>query len=367
MLTSGSSPANSLCPPGTAWWARVARSVFRFSRIAIGLPLAAALAVAACTTNPNASISEQTLEFQRTQAQRAQTEQLNRQITTVADRFRVRGASAEYPLGPGDVIDIAVFQVEELNKTVRINGRGSIILPLLGEIDVAGTTTQEAEVLLVERLTEFMHDPQVSVFVAEYRSQEISVVGAVQNPGIKNVNRSRTLLEMLTLAGGLSEHAGSQVYVQTTDTDPDTGERLARNTIVDLRQLLSNPEYNFVLQGGDTVFVPEAGIVFVEGAVEKPGAIRLEEETTVLKAIAQAGGPRYEAIEDEVQVIRRDRDGDGAPEIQTVNLEQVRVTGEHDVVLQDGDIVVVGINSFKRGWRGFWRGFAGIFSVGVGI
>ncbi len=327
--------------------------------------LLSVLGVAGCSGGKNAAVSEQTLELQRAQAQRARTESLNRQITTVSEQFTARANQSEYPLGPGDVIDIAVFQVHELTKTVRINGRGSVILPLLGELELAGLTAQAAELLLAERLTEFMHDPQVSVFVAEYRSQEISVLGAVKDPGIKNVNRSRTLLEVLTLAGGLSEKAGAQVYVQTTDVDPDSGEKLARNSIVDLRQLLRSPEFNFVLQGGDTVFVPEAGIVFVEGAVEKPGAVALERETTVLKAIAQAGGPKYEAIEDEVQVIRQT--ASGVPDIQIVNLDQVRKTGDNDIVLQDGDIVVVGINTFKRGWRGFWRGFAGIFSVGVGL
>ena len=113
--------------------------------------------------------------------------------------------------------------------------------------------------------------------------------------------------------------------------------------------------------------MPEAGIVFVEGAVNEPGAFPLEGGTTVLKAIAQAGGPKYEAIEDEIQIIRQDQDGDGRPEISVVNLDEVRKTGENDLLLKDGDIVVVGINTFKRGWKGFWRGFAGIFSVGVGL
>lgn len=323
------------------------------------------LAVAGC--GGRATVSEQALELQRDQAQRAKTENLNRQLTSVSEGFSGRVSQSEYPLGPGDVIDIAVFQVEELNKTVRINGRGTIILPLLGEIEIAGLTAQQAEQLLVQRLDEFLHDPQVSVFVSEYRSQEISVLGAVQDPGIKSVNRSRTLLEMLTLAGGLSDKAGAQIYVQTSATDPDTGEKLPRNIIVDLDQLLRSPEHNFVLEGGDRIFVPQAGIVFVEGAVGKPGAIPLERETTVLKAIAQAGGASPYAIEDEVQVIRQDRDGDGRPEIQVVNLDQVRQTGENDILLEDGDIVVVGINTFKRGFSGFWRGFAGIFSVGVGL
>lgn len=332
-------------------------------------PLLIALAVftAGCSGGKNAVLSEEGQQIQRQQAQRAKTEKLNRQLTTVVDQFGSREADLDYILGAGDVIDIAVFQVEELNKTVRVNGRGSIILPLLGEIKVKGLTAQQTESLLIERLDEFLQNPQVSVFVAEYRSQEISVLGAVKDPGIKSLERSRTLLEVLTVAGGLSDKAGSHIYVQTTDTDPDTGERLSRNSIVDLRQLLSNPEYNFLLQGGDTVFVPEAGIVFVEGAVKSPGAFPLERDTTVLKAVAQAGGTLYEAIENDVQVIRPDADGDGNPEIQSVNLDQVRKTGESDVVLEDGDIVVVGVNTFKRGWRGFWRGFTGIFSVGYGL
>ncbi len=324
------------------------------------------VAITGCS-GKKGTISEEALELQQVQAQREKTESLNRQLSTVADQLRMSAGQNEYLLGSGDVLDIAVFQVEELNKTVRVNGRGSIILPLLGEIQVAGLTARAAEQQLVQGLTEFLHDPQISVFVAEYRSQEISVLGAVQEPGIKSVTRSRTLLEILTLAGGITEKAGSQIYVQTTDVDPDTQQSLARNTIIELRQLLSTPEYNLVLKGGDTVFVPKAGTVFVEGAVNNPGAFPLEVETTVLKIIAQAGGPKYEAIEDKVQIIRQDGDDDGKPDIITINLDEVRESGQNDVVVQDGDIVVVGINSFKRGMRGFWRGFTGLFTVGFAL
>ena len=313
------------------------------------------------------SPSDDVYQQQQNATIRGNVEQLNRQISNVSAQPGAQSLSKEYFLGPGDVIDVAVFQAEELSKTVRVNGRGTVILPMLGEVKVQGLTAAQTEEELSSQLIEFLHSPQVSVFISEYRSQEISVLGEVNKPGIMNVTRTRTLLEVLTLAGGLNENAGSKVYVQMKRTDPQTGEEVAQNAIADLKMIVSQPEHNFVLKNGDTVYVPEAGIIFVEGAVEKPGAFPLEGETTVLKAIAQAGGLKHNLSKDSAKVIRKDVDDDGNPVVLTVDLDTIRVSAETDVLLRDGDIVVVGVSGFKRALRGVWGAFTGIFSVGYSL
>jgi polysaccharide export outer membrane protein len=303
---------------------------------------------------------------QRVQS-RAETYAINQHLALAASMQPASSAdlsAQEYRVGPGDILEVAVFQVDELNRKVRVSGSGTIILPLLGEIHVGGMTAAQIEAELARKLGEkYLRDPQVSVFVSEYRSQQITVMGAVQKPGVFSVYRPRTLMEMLSEAGGLSEEAGRKVYVQAVAPDPETGRPTHQNLVVDLREVLESgdPRYNIVLHGGDSVNVPKAGVVFVEGAVRKPGAYQMKGDTNVLKAVAMAGGTMFEAEEGEIQVFRA---GSGTDKVMTVDLKAVRDRTAGDVSLQDGDIVVVRSSALKAGFAGFWRGFTGIFTFG---
>ncbi|MEE8342466.1 MAG: polysaccharide biosynthesis/export family protein [Gammaproteobacteria bacterium] len=301
---------------------------------------------------------------------RAETQAINRQLTAAVLRTATASTShtvEEYRLGPGDVLDISVFQVEELNRKVRVNGAGSIILPLLGEVRVGGMTSGGVEAVLAHQLgKDYLNNPQVSVFVDKYRSQQITVMGAVQNPGVYNIRKPRTVLEMLSESGGLTAQAGIRVYVQTATKNPQTGEHISQNYIIDLKQLLENgdPQSNPVLRGNDSIHVPEAGVVFVEGAVRRAGAYPMEGEMNILKAIAMAGGTLFEAKEGSIQVFRQNELG---KKIVDVDLRAIRDNRQNDIVLQEGDIIVVRSNALKKGFVGFWRGLTGIFSVGKSI
>ncbi len=295
------------------------------------------------------------------------TESLNMQLAAAAGRQSASPAALEeYRVGPGDVLEIAVFQVEELNLKVRVNGRGTVIVPLLGEVGVGDRTTAEVEEMVAAELGErYLHDPQVSVFVAEYRSRQITVMGSVKEPAVHSVQRPHTVLELLSMSGGLNEKAGYRIHVQTAMLDADSGRPEPRNLVIDLKSLLESGDaaYNLVLRGGDSVYVPQAGVVFVEGAVRKPGAYQMQGETNVLKAIAMAGGSEYEAKEGSIQVFRSSEDD----AVIEVDLKAVRAKQVPDVLLQDGDIVVVGSNILKQGFAGFWRGITGLFSFQKGL
>jgi polysaccharide export outer membrane protein len=295
----------------------------------------------------------------------AEVRELNRQLGMRATAAPANLTDHDYRLGPGDVVKIEAPQAPEINGlSVRISGPGTVNLPLVGEMRLGGLTTSEGEQALAQHLGRYIHTPQVSLFVSEFASQEITVTGAVASPGVIPIQRPRSLFEILSMAGGLAANAGSTVNVQTQAPDPVTGQQVRHNLIVDLRDLVTDPNATaLVLRGGDSVYVPEAGVFFVDGAVARPGSYPLRPEMTVLKAIAVAGGTDWAAVEDNVRVIRRD--GSLVPREIPVDLESVRDRGAEDMVLQDGDVVVVDTNQAKRGAVVMWDQTLRVLSLGV--
>lgn len=279
---------------------------------------------------------------------------LNRQIKQLATAYQTV-QEEEYHLGSGDVLELTVFQADELNKVIRVNGRGKIILPLLGSVDVAGKSLVEAEEEITARLAaDFLNNPQVSLFLTEYRSQQITVMGAVENPNVYSIRQSRTIFEMLSLAGGMTEVASDKIRVKTTQTNAETGEREAIDLLLSVNSLLEGADAasGIRLAGGDSILVPEAGVIFVTGAVKKPDSYKMEGSTNVLKAVSLAGGVLWEGKEAKVQVIREINQEQVSV---VVNLDQIRNQKEEDIELKDGDIVVVDYSTAKRGISGFFR------------
>ena len=299
-----------------------------------------------------------------------QLEEVNEQITFLAANATNDSANVDrfsYSLGPGDVIDIAVFQVSELNRKARISGDGYIMVPLIGEVYAEGLTTSQLEDELRTKLAEnYLHNPQVSVFIEEFRSHQVSVSGAVNQPNIYEIQRAQNVLEMLAMAGGLSPDAGPQVYVTRFVMNEESGSKERVSTVIKLDTLLTSndPRLNILLRAGDSINVPKAGVVFVEGAVNSPGAYQIKGDMNVLKAIAVAGDIKFEAKRGNIQIFR---ETNGATELIEVDLDAIKSRTIDDVTLYDGDIIVVPDNKFKKGWSGFWKGISGIFSVGTRI
>ena len=124
-------------------------------------------------------------------------------------------ADADFPVGAGDVLEISVPAIEELRtRTVRISGDGTIALPFIGKIPAAGLTEEELQQAMIERLKQYMYSPRVIVFVKEYRSRQVAVLGAVAKPGLVSIaNGSDTLMDMLSQAGGIAPGADPKVYL----------------------------------------------------------------------------------------------------------------------------------------------------------
>lgn len=291
--------------------------------------------------------------------------ELNRQLSLMASAAPADLGAHDYRLGPGDVVRIEAPQAPEINGlSVRVSGPGTVNLPLVGEVRLGGLTTGEGEQLLAQRLSRYIHTPQVSLFVSEFASQEITVTGAVARPGILPIQRPRSLFEVLSMAGGLAANAGSTVNVRTRGPDPVSGQTVGHNLMIDLRDLVRTPDAQaLVLRGGDSVYVPEAGVFFVDGAVQSPGSYPLRPEMTVLKAIAVAGGTDWAAVEERVRVIRRD--GSGVPRELALDLAAVRDRGAEDMLLEDGDVVVVDTNQAKKGAVVMWNQTLRVLSLGV--
>lgn len=327
-----------------------------------------AVLVAGCASGPSPEESAESLSRQVSQQQ--QTQAFNVELTQRANQFSQNADDLmrqEYKVGRADLLEISVFQVDALNTRARVNAKGQIMLPLLGVLDVEGKPVSAIESMIRDRLAaDYIRDPQVSVFIAEYRSSEVAVSGAVSNPAVYSLKRPRTLLEVLTMAGGLTTDAGYKAHVQTKKLNPDTGAREPVNLVVDLRELTSNFELNrqLVLTGGDSIFVAKAGFVYVQGAVGKPGAYAARGGINVLKAVTQAGGAKFEAAKDEVRVYRAGAGEQG--QTFMIDLDEIREHPQKDIALQDGDIVLVGRSGGKSALAGIWDGIRGIVNVSAG-
>jgi polysaccharide biosynthesis/export protein len=256
--------------------------------------------------------------------------------------FRASNDAVEdYKLGAEDVVEIRVFELDQLNRTVRVSNDGNIELPLVGSLKVNGLTTNQVADQIANRLRDrYVQNPQVSIFITQFNSQKVSLLGAVATPASYPLSGQRRLLQVLADAGSLSPEAGRTLYVcrQTEDG------RSARLT-VPLNELLlqGDPRWNILLRAGDVISVPpeQAIAVSILGAVGSPGVHKLPvgADATLLKAIALAGGLNDRASKKGIQIKRRENDGTEI--VIQVNLGDILSGKKPDVILLEGDVVVV--------------------------
>ncbi|MFW6340676.1 MAG: polysaccharide biosynthesis/export family protein [Wenzhouxiangella sp.] len=320
-----------------------------------------ALMLSACATRGDAP--ENTVDdFQAQLEERERVSEINEQLLMLAVDS---GSDRVYRVGPEDRVRIDILGVEELSREYRINGAGAILLPLVGSVSVAGLSLGELEEAVADALAQnYLRNPQVSAEVTEYRSQQFTVVGAVENPRVYNTTRQTTLIEALAMAGGIDREAGQQVYLTDRVPDPDTGRPSTRTLIINIEDLMREAgQYNLVLGEGAMINVPRGGYVYVEGAVERPGAYAQRTDTSVLKALAEAGGLAFEADRSDIRVLSRNRET-GVWESREIDYKMIRENPDSDVPLQNGDVVVVETSGMRSAWNGFLRAAAPIALLG---
>jgi polysaccharide export outer membrane protein len=253
-------------------------------------------------------------------------------------------------LGVDDLVAISVYDAPELTRTLRVEGDGSIHLPLLkGGVQAAGLLPRQLEDGVVEALKDeqILVDPIVKVTVVEYHSRPISVMGSVHKPVTFQAVGTATLLDALARAEGLTSDAGTEILVTRQQS-----EGSALRTVVErvsVKRLLNDadPAVNFFLHGGEEIRVPEAGKIVVVGNVHRPGAfpVRDAADSSVLKLIALSEGLMPFAAK--LAYIYR-RDEAGAKQELPVELEKIMQRKSPDVTLQVDDILYIPDNKTRR-------------------
>lgn len=216
-------------------------------------------------------------------------------------------AHAEYLLGPGDMVRIAVYGNPDLGNETRVTQEGKLTFPLLGEVPVGGTSVAQAEKTISSMLEAggFLKNAQVNMVVLQFASQQISILGNVLKPGRYPLEQRINLVEALALAGGINPAGADTVTVLARK-----GGNLARHEI-DVDALLRGGDASSSLElaAGDVLYVPRAPMFYVYGEVQRPGAFRLERNMMVVQALATGGGLTMRGTERGLRIKRRNADG----------------------------------------------------------
>jgi len=267
--------------------------------------------------------------------------------------------SALVKLGPGDLLEVNVYNVPELASKVRVSNSGDVYLPLIDYVHVDGLTQEEAQTVIQKRLEDggFVRSPHVTIFVDEAASQGVTVIGEVGKPGIYPDVSDHKLYEVISEAGGFTPSASRKIAViRRGQTDP-IRINLPRN-------LADDVSGNVDIMPGDTITVPRAPIIYVVGDVGRPSGLLVDNGTlTVLQAIALAGGTNHTAKMGGARIIRK---GPTGMTETPLHLKQMLQAKTPDVTLQADDILFVPVSAGRvAAARGFEAAMALTTAVSI--
>jgi polysaccharide biosynthesis/export protein len=358
--------------------------------------LAASLLLSACATlataPPNTDIESQKIAAPETSvASSSHNDADISRLAALSEQRRKENFASDYPLGPGDIIEINVTGMDEIkNLTERVTGAGTISLPFIGVINVNGLTDKALREEIRRRLeTNYMRNPHVNIFVKEFRSRQVAVVGAVQKPGLYNLaSGADTIFDMITQAGGMRADAAQRILLIPADpVEPEKAKAIAATLpaqvltqdpspliLKDVDPVVMNT--NTLFRGGnqaylalparpgDVIMVPGAGEVMIQGWIQKPGSYKITPGLTLLGAVAAAGGPTFPADTGAVKIIRTNKLGEKT--FFVANLDRIQSGEERDLPLEEGDVIDVAYSSPKLAAYGFYRFFSSVVRLGVG-
>jgi polysaccharide export outer membrane protein len=214
----------------------------------------------------------------------------------------------EYELGEGDLLKITVYDNPDLTTEVRISGEGKITVPLVGDVQVKSLTATDIGKKLAALFADgYIKNPQVSVFILEYKSKKVTALGEFTKPGLIELRGSSTLMEVISNAGGITANAGDTLYIKRNLVKGAAGNKNDVTITVDLVKLLEGGDMtsNIPVQDGDSIYVPRAAFVYVTGEVKSPGAFKITKSLTVLRSITLAGGFTQKARKKGTEVVRK--------------------------------------------------------------
>jgi polysaccharide export outer membrane protein len=257
-------------------------------------------------------------------------------------------------IGPDDTITITALNVEEISKAWRIGASGELNLPMIGRLEAAGKTPDELGTEIATRLKQFVRDPQVTVFVSDFKSHPVTISGAVEKPGTMQVERPMPLFAVLAQAGGVKD-AGPTVTVTRQAEHGEIPFKTARTTAdgkfsvveVPVQDVLrgQGDAANIEVRPFDTITVSQEKkpkMVYLAGEFNKPGAIDLatSDSVSLTKALAMAGGLTRTASAKHT-LIRHVNDQQQETSFATIDLRKILKGEAKDLTLTDGDIVIV--------------------------
>jgi polysaccharide export outer membrane protein len=249
----------------------------------------------------------------------------------------------EIAIGGGDLLNISVYGASDLTQEVRVSPMGDIYLPLIGHVQVGGLTAEQAQAIIEGRYRDghFINDPHVTVFIKEYATQGVTVMGEVAHPGVYPLLGARRLFDLLAAAGSVTEKAANRATI-THRNQPDQPV-----TVTISKDPAESARSNVEVLPGDTIVVPKAGMVYVVGEVGKPSGIIMDQNgsMTALQAIAIAGGTTPYASTNHSRLIRKI--GTGREELP-LPLNRILQAKAADVELQPEDIIFVPASAGKR-------------------
>ena len=255
----------------------------------------------------------------------------------------VRAQNESLLIGPGDLLHLQVYDTPEMEQRARVTDAGTIPFSFLGSVRVSGMTPEQAAEQIQRRLVAagVMLHPQVTVRVEAFATQNASVMGQVQKPGIYEIDTARKVVEVLALAGGLTDLADRHITIQRFGPAKQKVEYYYSNTA--LTALSDDP----MVYPGDTVIVPKAAVVYVLGDVSKPGGYPISTNNsrmTVLQAVALAGYANHTAAVGKSRLVRETDDGVEEIDLQ---LSQIQKGKKPDVALLPDDVIYIPF-SFMR-------------------
>jgi len=278
-----------------------------------------------------------------------------------ADQTAAQSAAmAGYILGPNDQITVSVVELPEFSgRSYRVDEDGTVSLPLLGRVHAAGITLTQLENNLHNSLQAQVRTPHVTANVVETRSRAVSVLGAVNTPGMQQIQGSKTLFDVLAAAGGLKPEAGDLVTITrqasegplnlpNEQRDPADGRSTAEVKVRDVVEL-RDPRVNVVVQAHDEISVSRGTLLYVIGNVHKPGGFTLLQGHAVsaLEALSMAEGLAPNASPGGARILRRTSETKAREQIP-VDLKKILAGKAKDVQLSPDDILYVPDNTSRR-------------------
>jgi polysaccharide biosynthesis/export protein len=247
-------------------------------------------------------------------------------------------------IGPGDLLHVTVMREPELEQRVRVLDSGDVALPLIGNVHLAGLDPAQAAAAIAAKYVDenFLKHPSVAVFVEEFATLPVSVLGQVAKPGTYAISTPRTLLDLLAMAGGLTEIADRHIMVERAPAVKQREEEVFLSNRADDALMA-----NVMIDPGDTILVPKAGIVYVLGDVGRPGGYTMQNESrmTVLQAIAMAAGVNRTANEKQARVIHN---VNGNYDEADLHLREIERGEAPDELLQANDVIYIPFSFAKN-------------------